>query len=230
MKLTEKEYLSSNQQLVYRLRNLILTDQKTFHQIKEYLPFPIYINTRNSKTYTYFSKSFFSKGVEVENLYKWGSDGYLETISNPFLLQEARIKAKLFHRQNDFERICNYLQIIKLNGNNTPFFTNKILIDNNYTLNVSLFTSEFQLLDGFIKEFLPNNLLNGTKWSLYQILTKQEKRILKLLTQGLDNSYISDFLSISKHTVVTHRKNIYRKLEVKNVTELIKFSMLLNIL
>lgn len=71
---------------------------------------------------------------------------------------------------------------------------------------------------------------NSIKWQRFQSLTKQEKIILKLLAEGITNKEISDQLFISKHTVVTHRKNIYRKLDVNTATELVKFSMVLDIL
>ena len=229
MKLTEKEYLVNNQQLTHRLRGLLLNDVSTFNQIKDYLPFPIYINSRSTKTYHFFSKSFFNKGKEIENLYEIGGT-YLDKISNLVLLQKARDKAKQFDIQNNFDSICNYLQIINLNNVPTPFFTNKILVDNELTLNTTLFTSEFQLLDKILKDFLPKDLLNGEKWQLYQTLTKQEVRIVKLLVKGSKNKEIGDFLSISKHTVVTHRKSIYRKLEINNISELIKFTFLLNLI
>ena len=48
------------------------------------------------------------------------------------------------------------------------------------------------------------------------ILTKREKEIMKLITEGLTNVHISQQLFISVDTVDTHRKNLYTKLNVKN--------------
>ncbi|WP_397446668.1 response regulator transcription factor [Polaribacter sp. R77954] len=47
---------------------------------------------------------------------------------------------------------------------------------------------------------------------------------------GVSNNNISNQLFISKHTLNTHRKNIYRKLEIKNMAELIKFSIAMDLL
>ena len=229
MKLTEKEYLINNEQLVFRLRNLILNDSNTFHQIKEFLPFPMYINSRDSNEYQYFSKNFFSKGKEIEDLYKIGGH-FLDSISNPFLLNIARKKAKQFSKRDDYNGLCSYLQIIQLNGKQTPFFTNKILINNELTLNTSLFTNEFPILDNIIKDFIPKDLQNGVQWKLFSTLTKQEKKIVKLLVEGFDNELISETLCISKYTVVTHRKNIYRKLDINNISQLVKFALVMEIL
>ena len=63
----------------------------------------------------------------------------------------------------------------------------------------------------------------GAKASRYDIpLTKREKEILELITEGLSNKEIADQLCISLRTVETHRFNIVQKLDVKNTAALIK--------
>lgn len=52
-------------------------------------------------------------------------------------------------------------------------------------------------------------------------LTSRETELLMLLTEGNDNTQISEKLHISIHTVRSHLQNIYRKLDVTNKTELI---------
>lgn len=52
-------------------------------------------------------------------------------------------------------------------------------------------------------------------------LTNREKDILKLLVDGLSMDMISADLEISSHTVDTHIKNIYRKLDVHNRAEVV---------
>jgi len=53
-------------------------------------------------------------------------------------------------------------------------------------------------------------------------LTKREMQILKLATSGLTNQEIADELGKSKRTVEAHRFNLMKKLEVKNLMELVK--------
>lgn len=52
-------------------------------------------------------------------------------------------------------------------------------------------------------------------------LTVSEKEIVKLIVSGLTTKEIALQRNISHHTVNTHRKNIFRKIEVSNATELI---------
>ena len=50
-------------------------------------------------------------------------------------------------------------------------------------------------------------------------LTLTEKEILREIALGKTAKEIAVLRHISTHTVVTHRKNIYRKLEVNNSQE-----------
>lgn len=56
-------------------------------------------------------------------------------------------------------------------------------------------------------------------------LTKREKEILKLLTEGKTSAAIAEELFLSPLTVDTHRKNIIQKFQVKNVAELINVAV-----
>ena len=51
-------------------------------------------------------------------------------------------------------------------------------------------------------------------------LTKKEKQILKLILTGKTNSEISTILQNSKRTIETHRFNLMKKMNVKNLIEL----------
>lgn len=56
-------------------------------------------------------------------------------------------------------------------------------------------------------------------------LTDREKTILKLLAQGSSNKHVARDLDISVRTVETHRRNIKRKLDVKNSAGLVKYAI-----
>ncbi len=55
-------------------------------------------------------------------------------------------------------------------------------------------------------------------------LSVREREILKLLAEGYNNKEISDMLVISIKTVETHRANIMRKNNFKNITELVLYA------
>lgn len=54
-------------------------------------------------------------------------------------------------------------------------------------------------------------------------LTKREKQVMFLIADELTNQQIANRLHISKRTVEGHRKNILKKLKLKNTAALIKY-------
>ncbi len=56
-------------------------------------------------------------------------------------------------------------------------------------------------------------------------LSERELDIIKCQAEGLTSSQIADKLFISLHTVKTHRKNILRKLDLHNSSELIQYAL-----
>lgn len=57
------------------------------------------------------------------------------------------------------------------------------------------------------------------------LLTKTEKEILRSIACGYTTKEIATARYLSVHTVLTHRKNIFRKLHVNNVYEAIKYAL-----
>ncbi|MBK9391386.1 MAG: response regulator transcription factor [Bacteroidetes bacterium] len=56
-------------------------------------------------------------------------------------------------------------------------------------------------------------------------LTPSEMEIVRLISEGLTTKEIASRKFISFHTVITHRKNIFRKLGVSSVSELIMYAI-----
>lgn len=69
----------------------------------------------------------------------------------------------------------------------------------------------------------------GITAELIKSLTTQEKTILKLIADGLQTKEIASNLHISNHTVQTHRKNMYKKLNLNTISDLVKLSLLLEL-
>ena len=69
----------------------------------------------------------------------------------------------------------------------------------------------------------PNEITDGFQKKLG--LSRREQQIFNLICQGLTGQTISNQLSISRHTVETHRKNILRKLNISSSLELIRFAV-----
>jgi DNA-binding NarL/FixJ family response regulator len=57
------------------------------------------------------------------------------------------------------------------------------------------------------------------------LLTATELELVQLFTHGKTAREIAELRCLSQHTINTHRKNIFRKLNLNNVQELIKFAL-----
>ncbi|ARN78023.1 hypothetical protein BST97_08425 [Nonlabens spongiae] len=222
---TEKEFLQKGKHFAFKLRKLYLKDPEKFYDLQDYYPFPVYINHRKTIEYHFINEKFLGMGREVEPIVRNGKD-YLLRVSNVPLFNRAMEKARTLDKNNDHQAVCNYLQAIRLNNEKEePFVTSKILIDDALTMNVPLlFTGEDSFSQAF-KEILPSNKQELQQFLRFQTLTKREKQITRLIGQGHSSKQIAEMLFISPHSVKTHRKNIYQKLDVHNVSTLLKLNL-----
>ena len=62
------------------------------------------------------------------------------------------------------------------------------------------------------------------------ILSSREKEIVQLIANELTSDEIAEKLFVSKGTIETHRKNIFYKLQVKNIAGLVKKAMYLGVI
>lgn len=78
----------------------------------------------------------------------------------------------------------------------------------------------------FLCHQITNLLLVGAKSSKDDsLLTATEKEILKLIAHGKSVKEIAVLRNSSVHTIITHKKNIFRKLEVNNTFEATKYAI-----
>lgn len=62
------------------------------------------------------------------------------------------------------------------------------------------------------------------------MLTKKEEQVLKLIAQEFSNQEIADELNCGVRTVDTHKRNLIKKLEVKNVVGLVKYALKMGVI
>lgn len=85
---------------------------------------------------------------------------------------------------------------------------------------------KFDLLED-LKKIIGNDL--EKKPSHNQKLSNREVELLKQVCLGLTNQEIADKLFLSVHTVMTHRKNITKKLGIKTVSGLTVYALMNNL-
>ncbi len=58
-----------------------------------------------------------------------------------------------------------------------------------------------------------------------EALTAREREVLKLIADGNSNQQIAEQLGLSRKTVDSHRANAMRKLDLHDVTEVVKYAL-----
>ncbi|MCH5223647.1 MAG: response regulator transcription factor [Muribaculaceae bacterium] len=69
-------------------------------------------------------------------------------------------------------------------------------------------------------KILPPEILKNNTQEEKETLSAREKEIVSLVVKGFTNQEIADKLYLSIHTVITHRRNIAKKLEIHSATGL----------
>lgn len=64
--------------------------------------------------------------------------------------------------------------------------------------------------------------LKADKFDKFALITSREKEVIKHIAKGLSGNEIASILNISPATVHTHRKNIFNKLKINKISELIR--------
>ena len=77
-----------------------------------------------------------------------------------------------------------------------------------------------------IEEILSKCFNENTGTSDQEELSEREKDILVSIVKGLSNKEVADFHNISIHTVITHRRNIGRKLGIHSVSGLTVYAII----
>lgn len=59
----------------------------------------------------------------------------------------------------------------------------------------------------------------------WDVLTRRERQVLKLVAEGHPNRYIADYLCLSVKTVEKHRSNLMKKLDLHNASTLTAYAI-----
>jgi DNA-binding CsgD family transcriptional regulator len=125
----------------------------------------------------------------------------------------------IFHQarpsmSEDFSWYLSSMKVILRNKNNDP-----VLV---LSTSIPIDTNHFMVRK--VQRFLDENNFLRHNSHLFESLTKRELDILKFIALGHSNEHIAEKLFISEETAATHRKNIKRKLQIKNSYDFIRFT------
>ena len=156
---------------------------------------------------------FLSEGFDIDVIVKIKRE-YVDSkilAVTPMQSSQTFVHAMRAGVDSYIKKSCDLQEItdaIKITSNGTSFFCGKILEE---IRKASIDVDDLSNVDEF-----PCDAIE---------LSKREKEVLYLISEGNTNSEIADILFLSSHTVTTHRKNIMIKLGVKNTAGIVMYAV-----
>lgn len=226
MYLTEQEILNRQQGQLYGIQKMIKNCQIDLDDITALIPGLVHLNKVHTLDLIYLDKH--SRGLIEVKKEDLATDGarILQRHVRPESLQQA----KMLFGKNDFSdpsQIISHFQALKGFSDSKDYqwyFSVKKRFDKNLIMTVSNAVSTLGPMQQKLEKILEENLFIKKNLPKLNSLTPREKEIIKLILKGYNTKQIAEALFISAHTVSTHRKNIWHKLEISSYTELYKFA------
>ncbi|MCJ8320164.1 MAG: helix-turn-helix transcriptional regulator [Colwellia sp.] len=219
---TENEIVTNNSKQIYYFAKLLETQPDIFYQVAEHLPFIIFQSERNSLNWRWGNQL----GLDVFEIEPGNAPDIfqLEKKANKAVLAHSITKIKSFSEENDKHSLCSYYQLYDVENEQQWVASSKMITGDNEFFSISYLLKDFSEFGAYIHKMLDTTLADVNAWRRFQSLSKQEKNILQLLGNGMTSKEIAILYNISNHTVRTHRRNIYEKINVKNLHDLIRFA------
>jgi DNA-binding NarL/FixJ family response regulator len=138
---------------------------------------------------------------------------------------QVKILILSMHTETDFAKELLRLgasgYLMKNTGKEELFLAiNSILTEGKYISTELVTKSEPQ----------PESIKTKEEFDKKYNLTRREIEVLKLLVQGKTSPEIASALFLATYTVDTHRKNLLRKLSLKNTAGLVRFAIAHNLI
>jgi DNA-binding CsgD family transcriptional regulator/DNA-binding FrmR family transcriptional regulator len=226
MYLTEKEILSRQQGQLYGIQKMIKNCKIDLDDITALIPGLVHLNKVHTLDLIYLDKqSREILDVKKEELTTNGAR-ILQKVVKPESFQQAKRQ----FGKNDFadpSQVISHFQALKGFSDAKDYqwyFSVKKRFDKNLIMTISNAVSTLGPMQQKLEKILEENLFIKKNLSKLNSLTPREKEIIKLILKGYNTKQVAEELFISAHTVSTHRKNIWHKLEISSYTELYKFA------
>jgi PAS domain S-box-containing protein len=223
----------NDEQLLDILKKVSLLPNQYFYL--KYLPkkHVVYVSSSVSQILGYSDSEFddhrLSKIIHPEDrAVVFAGISYAYSVANfkvfkPFELA-IYFKHKAFHKNGDVKSLLWYISPISYDTDGKLLFCINVVTD----ISELHLSERVQIWGVGLPEEIPQFSMEGYYNS--SKLTKREKDILFYLSKGLNSKSISEKLFLSRHTIDTHRRNMLRKMEVKNTGQLMRKAINLGLL
>ena len=139
----------------------------------------------------------------------------LQKAMNKLLTSDEVVESmiQVQHENGEWKWLQIYVKVMQRNADGTPHLISGTLIDMTDPLT----------LEPRLKDVLSENQKLRQQLSVCK-LSKREKEVMQHIVKGLTDNEVADVMFLAFETIRTHRKNIYRKLKIKNTAALVIFA------
>jgi DNA-binding CsgD family transcriptional regulator len=217
---------------LFGIENQIKKGTYPIEIIGDYIPGSVMLQNLSTMTNEYMNRT----GCEIlkhskEELRELGPEYFLLF----FPPEEMRwIKNELmnFAKQRDYSKVYSFFQRARPDEKSEYkwyFTSSRLYPSDNEELpklfHVAIEVNTLNYAGRKISHFCESDEYLRENYQRFNLLSKREKEIIKLIVEGRCTCDIADSLFISRHTVNNHRKNIIAKLDIKSLCQLTKFAL-----
>lgn len=236
-KRSHKELILSASEKIFSLERKIAKEEIKLEDVGDIIPGNIMVQDFKTMTNTFMNKSGCeSLGCEAEELKLLGPDYYEKFFIKEEIDYAVSNIIQLLKRGDETEAFSFFQRVKsrKTNEFSWYFCTTKVLRRSlsktpNEIVNFAFEANNLDTLGSKMAKVMEEDSQRVRLYPKFVSLTKREKELIRLLSLGYNNPQISDMLYISRSTVEQHRKNIYKKLELKSFSHLIRFAILFDL-
>jgi DNA-binding CsgD family transcriptional regulator len=225
MKSSEKELIRDQRILLNSIEKYVFKNQ--LHLVGEFFPGFLHFNRKDDLHIQYMNPKGLEKfDVPISYIQQHGDEFFTKYVHQRSIV-EVFPRFINFYNRNETGRTFADCQEI-LSPFKKEFFqvltVTKVVKDLNGLMSMSLPVNELRPTIRKIKGLIGVDPFYEKNFLKFQSLTNREMEILRWIAKGFTSRSIAESINISGHTVSTHRKRIWKKLEIRSLTEAIRYA------
>lgn len=230
---TQSEHLINCKAQLHSLGVNINNKEISIEDVGDYMPGSVMVQDLSMMANTYMNDF----GCNIlkhtsEELFNMGSD-YFKNFFPAHEMVILKKELQKFMAENDHNKMHSFFQNVRADSNadySWYLTTSKLQKSQNpgcppKLIHMSINANTLNFAGKMLANMIEDNIFVRKYYHLFNLLTTREKEVICLIVKGTSSIEIADSLFLSIHTVNNHRKNIIHKLNIKSLSQLVRFAV-----
>lgn len=230
-KFTQKDLMRHSQTSFSRYAGKIIRGEMDLNEVDELLPSWIHINDGHTIALTHVGHKGLRLLEKTNEEIQTMDMPYLQSIIDEYSQVLIASTVPAFFMGDDRHDAISFFQRIRYTPGHPYklYYTTTRIMDDQHLISFTLPVETFTSMSGSIRELVCEHGSIVNSFQRYKVLSNREKEIFKLLAAGYNLRGIGERMFISPGTVKKHKQNIYSKLGINKISELVKIAIQLGI-